>query len=229
MLQFHEEEEMYISRITLKEDARQTNKFWDIFNNEYSLHQAVWDLFGDKPDRERDFLYRMESLGKYPVVYTVSKRRPEDRHDLWNIESKDYDPKVKKDMRLGFALRVNPTRKRDGKRHDVVMDRKHKIRLENDNGKKESKSLAELVTEACLIWLKERSEKKGFQVLMTRAEGYRQSQFLKKKGGMFVRYSTVDFSGMLQVLDEHVFRNVLFEGLGPGKGFGCGLMLVRKS
>ena len=119
---------MFISKMILSRDSRRKDKFWQIFDNEYALHQAVWDLFGDRPDRERDFLYRLETIGKWPVVYAVSERRPADSSELWDIETKEYSPKVKADMRLGFTVRVNPTRKRDGKRHDVVMDWKYKIR-----------------------------------------------------------------------------------------------------
>lgn len=219
---------MFISKMVLSQDSPRKNKFWQMFDNEYALHQSVWDLFGDRPDRERDFLYRMETIGKWPVAYAVSERRPVDSHELWDIETKDYDPKVKADTRLGFTLRINPTRKRDGKRHDVVMDAKHKTRL--DGAMKDNKKpLAEIVTETCVDWLKERGEKNGFDILSARADGYRQSRFVKRKGGLPIRYSTVDFTGVLQVRDERIFKDVLFEGLGPEKGFGCGLMLVRRA
>ncbi|MBI3617669.1 MAG: type I-E CRISPR-associated protein Cas6/Cse3/CasE [Candidatus Omnitrophica bacterium] len=218
---------MFISKMILSGGSRRKDKFWQIFDNEYALHQAVWDLFGDRPDRERDFLYRLETIGKWPVVYAVSERRPADSSELWDMETKEYDPKVKADVRLGFTVRVNPTRKRDGKRHDVVMDWKYKSRS-GDAGEEKKRLLAELVAETCTNWLKERGENNGFETLSLRADGYRQNRFIKKKSGLPVRYSTVDFTGTLKVRDEQRFKKMLFEGLGPEKGFGCGLMLVRR-
>jgi CRISPR system Cascade subunit CasE len=218
---------MFISKMMLSKDSSRKSKFWQIFDNEYALHQSVWDLFGDNPDRERDFLYRMETIGKWPVVYAISNRRPLDFRELWDMEIKDYDPKIKADMRLGFTVRVNPTRKRDGKRHDVVMDAKYRGRS-GESGKEDKKPLAQIVTETCVEWLKDRGEKNGFDILSARADGYRQSQFVKRKEGLRIRYSTVDFTGVLRVRDEKIFKSVLLEGLGPEKGFGCGLMLVRK-
>ena len=218
---------MFINRIMLKKDSHRNNKFWQMVNDEYTLHQAVWDLFGDNPDRKRDFIYRLETIGKLSIVYAVSQRRPVDSNGIWDVEVKDYDPKIKSGMRLGFTVRVNPTRKREGKRHDVVMDLKYKNRLEDSEERKKA-SLAELVTETCVDWLKERSKKSGFDILSVRVDGYRQSRFFKKKDGSSIHYSTVDFTGALQVKDEQPFKNTLFDGLGPEKGFGCGLMLVRK-
>ena len=44
-----------------------------------------------------------------------------------------------------------------------------------------------------------------------------------------IRYSTVDFQGLLQITDPQRFKAMLFKGLGPSKAFGCGLMLVRRA
>jgi CRISPR system Cascade subunit CasE len=42
-----------------------------------------------------------------------------------------------------------------------------------------------------------------------------------------VRLSTLDFDGLLTVADPGRFGELLFSGLGPAKGFGCGLMLIK--
>lgn len=41
-------------------------------------------------------------------------------------------------------------------------------------------------------------------------------------------FSSVDFTGELQVTDVEKFRQVLFNGIGRAKAFGCGLLLVRR-
>ena len=42
-----------------------------------------------------------------------------------------------------------------------------------------------------------------------------------------LRFSTVDFSGSLPVVDPAALRTALFSGVGHAKAFGCGLFLIR--
>ncbi|OAI10238.1 type I-E CRISPR-associated protein Cas6/Cse3/CasE [Methylomonas methanica] len=41
-------------------------------------------------------------------------------------------------------------------------------------------------------------------------------------------FSSVDFTGELQITDPDKFRQTLFGGLGRAKAFGCGLLMVRR-
>jgi len=52
---------------------------------------------------------------------------------------------------------------------------------------------------------------------------------LTKPNGTRVRLGTCDFAGTLTVTDEVVFRDTLRQGLGPAKGFGCGLLLCERA
>lgn len=212
---------MIISKIVFNESAA----FKEIFNGGYALHQAVWDLFSDNPDRRRDFLYRLEYVGRMPFVYTVSNRTPKDPKGLWYIEAKEYSPKVEQGMKFGFSVRVNPTVKREGKRHDVVMDAKYKARLSDSNGEV---SIQELIADSCGKWLEKREQENGFKILQFRPDGYQQIRFNKSKHTTLVQYSTVDITGTLEVVNQKLFVDMLLNGLGPEKGFGCGLMLVKK-
>jgi CRISPR system Cascade subunit CasE len=226
---------MFFSRIALRPNAGATPAFWSVFRGPYSLHQAVWLLFGDSADRERDFLYHVtEHAGANlneqsgPTIYALSLRPPSDPTNLWHIETKAFDPHLQAGMRLGFLLRVNPVRTRDGKRHDVVMEEKHRLRtlgLARDKWPIE----AELVQESSEKWLQDRAEKSGFQLQAVRADGYRQHEFTKAHSGQPVRFSTVDFTGLLEVTASATFREALVRGFGPAKGFGCGLMLLQRA
>ena len=55
------------------------------------------------------------------------------------------------------------------------------------------------------------------------------SQHRGKRGEL--RFSTVDFSGSLRVVDPAALRTALFSGVGHAKAhaqaFGCGLLLIR--
>ncbi len=219
---------MFFSRINLSKDAAGSSRYWSTFRSAYSLHQAIWELFADHPDRERDFLYHVKEEAKLPEVFTLSARPAEDKSGLWQVESKEFAPMLSEGIRLGFLLRANPVRTREGKRHDVVMEEKKRLQAQGiprDQWPLE----AELVQESGEKWLKDRSEKAGFRLLMVRADGYRQHEFSKAKGGHPVRFSTIDFNGVLEVSDPCLFfQDALCKGLGPAKGLGCGMMLVRR-
>ena len=58
--------------------------------------------------------------------------------------------------------------------------------------------------------------------------GYRRHRHYKARGKRLIEYSTLDFAGILEVTDPERFQNTLFNGIGPAKGFGCGLLLVRR-
>jgi CRISPR system Cascade subunit CasE len=219
---------MFFSRISLREDAPSSRRFWSAFRSPYSVHKAIWNLFGDRPDRERDFLYHVEETSGPPVVYALSARQPENSDELWSVEAIDFAPKLQGGMRLGFLLRANPVRTREGKRHDVIMEEKHRLKARGVP-RAEWPLDAELAEEAGAAWLRARSEKAGFRVHAVRADGYRQHDFLKQGDSRRVRFSTVDFTGLLEVLDPTCFfGEALCRGIGHAKGFGCGLLLIRR-
>ncbi|MDW7711429.1 MAG: type I-E CRISPR-associated protein Cas6/Cse3/CasE [Deferrisomatales bacterium] len=227
---------MFFSRITVRPDAGRAGAFWSAFRSSYSLHKAVWGLFGDHPDRERDFLYQVTEGAGPPVVYALSARPLAEGSELWQAESKPFAPRLCAGMLLGFQLRANPvvTRRpetpdpnpKKRKRHDVVMEAKYRLKTKGV-ARGEWPTEAELVQEASGRWLGERAEKGGFRVESVRADSYRQHEFWKK-GGSPVRLSTVDFAGVLEVVDPIRFVEQLRDGIGPAKGFGCGLMLIRR-
>jgi len=199
--------------------------------NGYHAHQLVWHMFADNSERLRDFIYRYEAGNGSPIFYTVSEREPAGDAKIWNVHTKEYKPKLRPGQLLGFTVRANPIRAKredDGKqkRHDVIMEEKLKL-------KKEAKDchLPDIIQKNGLQWLEERAGSQGFSVLPenVRVDGYQQHKLFKRKGNHPISLSTVDFNGILTVTDPGVFiEKCLFKGIGPAKGFGCGLMLVRR-
>lgn len=82
-------------------------------------------------------------------------------------------------------------------------------------------------------WFVNKGEKNGFELvrdekmnyLKFQAESYRWHSLTKK--GKSAGFSSVDFDGVLKVTEPDSFMKTLFNGIGPAKSFGCGLMLVR--
>lgn len=226
---------MYMSRIRLQPDASENKDFWKSLGNTYQTHRLLWSLFADGPERSRDFLYRQEKSENLPTFYCVAERIPEDMNGVWQIEHKLYEPVLHVDQRLSFSLCANPIRtKRDDKkkqhRHDVVMNAKNQLKQEGVP-RGEWPSEAEIVQEQGFEWLARKGEQYGFMVREheVRADGYRQERFYKAKGKHQVNISTIDFTGLLTVTDPERFKDGLYGGIGPAKGFGCGLMMVRRA
>jgi len=219
---------MYISRIQLRPNRASVPALVRLGGDEgYRVHQQLWRLFQGK--KQRDFLYRRENLSPLPAFITVSDREPSDPEGLWALDIKDYSPKLTAGTRLGFALTANPvvTRKDDtgrSHRHDVVMDAKQRRQATA-----QSEAKTDAVRDAGLSWLSRKAESNGFAFEPTAVlvDGYRQHRLAKAGAGQ-IRFSTLDFSGVLTVTDADRFVQSLYKGIGPAKAFGCGLLLVRR-
>jgi CRISPR system Cascade subunit CasE len=224
---------MFFSRATLRPDAVHRDQYWRLTDNGYLGHQLAWALFSDQYERERDFIYRWETDGPTPLLYTVSQRKPVDREGLFQIKTKPYEPSLNVGQPLAFSLRANAVVKRRDENdrqqvHDVVMDLKHQLR-ESDEWDDGDVSQAELVQRAGVAWLESRAEQYGFHLAdgMVRAESYRKHQFKKPRNRRKVTFVTIDFQGRFEVADVERFRRALYEGVGPTKAYGCGLLMVR--
>jgi len=224
----------YFSRITLDASDYHANRMMrTISENSYREHQALWKLFPNSPDANRDFIYRVEQRDLRRVYYMVSQREPA-HEQSWMVESKPYKPSISKGQMLAFSLRINPvvTRKDESgrhQRHDVVMDAKQQSgyqKLPTD----ERPPMSKLIQEAGAKWLRDRCEKHGFTFSddSITIESYDQHQSYKQGNRRPIRYSTMDMAGVLRVEDVECFYEVLKNGIGPAKAFGCGLMLVRR-
>ncbi len=220
---------MFLSRISLPVSGADSAAVWPLFENPYRFHQEVWSLFADGPGRRRDFLYRLDREGEEPRVYCLSERAPRTDHRVFRVESKRFAPVLAAGERLRFALRANPVVSRAGARHDVVMDAKQELRRRGVP-QSERPSLSALAQERGAAWLAARAPKYGFAVepAAVRVDRYEVVD-LTKTGGMRVRLATCDFAGTLTVADPEVFARSLRQGIGPAKGFGCGLLLCRRA
>jgi CRISPR system Cascade subunit CasE len=241
---------MYFSLITPTSGAeREAAMQWA--KSPYGDHQWLWRFLAAEPGTARDFLFRRrDGENNIPGFYVVSVRKPQSFSYAWQVQSRDYDPQLQEGQRLAFELRANPvvTHTVNGKsrRDDVVMQEKKRLLAERGllrwadwPDEDESKPvLYELVQAKCLDWLEQRAEQAGFRVLTrelydedavrivkaVRADGYGQHRAERKN----IRFSTVDFTGELEISNAMAFRKTLLGGMGHAKGFGCGLMLVRR-
>jgi len=192
------------------------------------MHRAVWDLFADGPDRRRDFLYRLDWEKGRPILWTLSDRPPRPVPDLWAAETKELRPVLRSGESLRFTLRANPIVTRNGDRHDVVMEGKKRLQAAG-LPRSEWPTQAQLAQEAGAAWLVRHAEGRGFCVQPERVivDSYEVHSFAKPRAGT-IRFATCDFHGLLEITDGAAFIDTLRYGLGPAKGFGCGLFLLRR-
>ena len=209
--------------------------FWHIPPEGYEVHRQVWHFFADGPDRRRDFLYRSENDRGRPSFFVVSKRAPHDDLDIWTIKAKPYHPRIASGDRLAFSTRVNPVRTKknaNGKghhRHDVVMEAKNRLKARGIP-RQEWPLITEIVQREGEAWLESRVERNGFSLEpnQIRVDGYQQHTFHKKRGKHEIHLSSFDITGRLTVTDKDRFIQTLYQGIGPAKGFGFGLLMVRR-
>lgn len=189
-----------------------------------SGHGLVWNLFADDTGTRRDFLYREVEAGRFVIV---SAREPRGEPAIWTIRSRPYAPRLATGQRYGFALRANPTvavvqpGRARGHRADVMMHAKHR---------KGGTSLTREEREkAALDWLYARAGRLGVAFDADRCATRRQDQLkLARPGGARPAAVTlVDYEGVLTIVEPDRLAAALTAGIGHGKAFGLGLLLLR--
>jgi len=219
----------YFSRAVLRPDIwrqpwmRQAAAKGDMYRD----HAAIWRLFPGADGVNRDFLFRRyDEPGADPFCYVVSRRKPQGIPGVLEVETKPYDPHFGVGERLRFSLRANPTVSRGpagspSKRHDVLMDAKKRATAAGTN-------VTNAIAAAGTAWFTDRAERMGIGLEAdVMHDGYHQHR-VARNGKSFLSFSTLDYEGWASVVDGDQLRQVLFEGMGHSKGFGCGLLLVRR-
>jgi CRISPR system Cascade subunit CasE len=160
-----------------------------------------------------------------PVV-TRKAEREEEKKEAW----------LEKRKALGLKTE-DPTKRI---RHDVVMEAKRNMDWKHTpHGQRPT--LAKLAYDAGSRWLEGKAAKFGFEIETTRIEdGYFEDPIVmsslrvdgysswRQRYGKKIELSILDFEGKLVVTDPAKFNKALYEGIGPAKSFGCGLLLVRR-
>lgn len=215
---------MHFSVIT-PTPGREREAMHQLLKGAYHEHQWVWQFFPSPPGTPRDHIFRRADQGQAMRFYVVSARSPVAFSEAWVVQSRAYGPQLEAGDVLEFELRANPViTRRVGdrqQRHDVVMDAKmHPLANSGDADG------YTLVRTACTQWLSRQGSRHGFQLddASLSVEGYTQHAAKRDE----LRFSTVDYRGMLTVREPDAFVRMLCTGLGHAKAFGCGLMLVRR-
>lgn len=193
-------------------------------------HHLIWSLFADRKDRKRDFLWTATGPGAF---ITLSARPPDDRHDLFRIESSEpFVPAIAAGDRLCFRLHANPVvsepRQRKPYRmckHDIVTNA---LRAHPETER--HRRFDETVRTRGFSWIEAQGRTKGFDVepAEVRIHGYRRHEIERRgRGKNNPRYATLDFEGVLTVTNRSRLLRAIAAGFGSSRTWGCGLMLVE--
>ena len=170
----------------------------------YAWHRLLWEAFRADGVRARDFLFRVDDLGRMMRVYLLSSRPP--RIPSWGVwEWKEIPARFLQYDRYRFQLKANPTmrRRRDGRRLGLFRE--------------------DLLRE----WIRRKAAAGGFAIM----EEYLiigapiEARFYR--GGRAGKHIAVEFRGILTVKDRSRFAETFRRGIGSAKAFGYGLLMLE--
>lgn len=205
---------LHLSRLILNPYSRQVASE---ITNAYEMHRTIMQAFPYEQDGGPGrVLFRVDAdQFAVPMILVQSEKKPD-----WSfLSTKDYlaklednpavkicDPRFRKGQRLHFLLRANPTIR---KKFEVEGSGK-RIGLYKEAEQAE--------------WLQKKAKAGGFDPIAFSIIS-RGKQISRRDGKQNVHLS-VDFTGILEVIDPELFLETIKTGIGSGKGYGFGLLSV---
>lgn len=241
----------HLSRIRLNPLRNETRK---MLASPQVMHAAVLGGIPDQPLAERT-LWRLDADNpRRPMLFVLTRTKPDWTHLVENAgwpdadgehaAVRDYTPllgQLARGRRFAFRLTANPTENTFTPRSPTAIQAARSAR-----GDRRAHRLPVKRPEDQLRWFLDRTERWGFGVpdafttdpiLVLGAEPgppppdvritRRQRLSFSKNGGRHsLTIHTATFEGILEVSDPRVLAEKLIGGIGPAKGYGCGLLTL---
>jgi CRISPR system Cascade subunit CasE len=205
---------MYLSKIELN----LKNKMVRLdLSNCIQMHKRIMSVFEHIEENEArkkmKILYRIiQNNNKNPEILIQSKIKPDLKYlketdYLTRFETKNIDKienSINEGTVLGFNIFSSPVKQNSGKRFFL----------------KEEEEQNE--------WLKRKMLENGAKVIsIINEKGEKVNGY--KKGQYKITNIGVRFRGILKVIDKEKFLNSYKNGLGPGKSYGLGMILLYRT
>jgi CRISPR system Cascade subunit CasE len=206
---------MFLSRVEIP---------WEYTRNPYNLHRQLWKLFPGEEKETRSnseelrqgFLFRIEEnpTGRPARLLVQSRRAPEPASGVVLVGTREISPQPVAGQRLAFLLTANPVK--------TITDTQRDAKP----GKKSEKCRVPLIKEEDQHdWIERKLADAG-EIEAVNVLPHAPIYFRKgNRGGKLI---SVTFEGVLRVSKPSRITELLDNGIGHAKAFGCGLLLVRR-
>lgn len=196
-------------------------------------HHLIWSLFGDM-NGDRPFLYRQTGPGLSKPVLIYSRIPVSDAHGLWDIETKEFSllDELAAGDEVVWSIRVNATFKHGNKRHDIVARaRREAGEKAREVGDARIPSVDELAAIVVPDWLKPRLAAAGLETgaMSLVSHGTQRFSHGLRDQHRQITMTASDLRGNAKVIDPEALRAAAEKGIGPGKAYGCGMLLMRRA
>lgn len=187
--------------------------------NPYEIHRALWGLFPEHADAERDFLFRVERSGQQSAeVLMQSLREPTVMagREARLLVCKPYPLPLKAGQRLRFMLLANPVK--------TINDEAGRLNAEGEIKKCRVPLISDEDRQSWLV-----RKLSGLAEIDTVVVEKRPPlNFRKAREKRVGKIQPVSFQGLLSVVDPEELKNTILSGIGPAKAFGCGLLSLAR-
>lgn len=198
--------EMSLSELSVRTALRDAQK----------MHRLVAGLYR-LSRQEAELVYRVQVQGQRVALYMYAGL-PIDRSKIlpWMLlagerELSDWLSAMQEGQVWGFDLLTMPFKKvPDGENRN---SRRRVLRTQEER----------------LVWLNRKAEQNGFAILEAQeSAGEKESAVHPAEKGGKLYLDSYRYSGTLQITNEEQFKQALRHGIGPGKAYGLGMLLLKK-
>lgn len=204
---------MYLTKIDLVLQQRGIHR---ALGDCQQLHQMIMGLF-ESDRKSAGVLYRVREDHHTAAIYLYSTR-PVDRERL--LEGMRFSGQRDLTAWLG-TLRAGQVW-----RFDLLASPSKKVG--QDGSKNSRRRILRTLGERC-AWLERKGEQNGFRLLdCQELEG---GQLIGRHGqerGGIMYLDRYHYQGALQITDEKQFQRAVQDGIGPGKSYGLGMLLLSQ-
>lgn len=216
---------MHLTRFEINTGRRGAR---DLLASPQKMHAAVLQAFPPATPVTAGtgrVLWRVDQHQHRAALYIVSPHRPDLTHLVeaagWPAtagwDSRDYTPlldRLRPGDQWAFRLTANPVSSRPKTAESARSQRFGHVTFAQQTG-----------------WLLDRATRHGFTVPTGQHDepdvavnGRRTLRFTRQN--QTVTLATATFEGRLDISDPDLIRTALTHGIGPGKGYGCGLLTL---
>lgn len=178
------------------------------------MHQLVTGLF-DAARQDANILYRTnfvaDQLHLYLYASTPVTAAAEERYRVMQRDLTPWLEQLQPGQYLKFDLIASPSKK-------ISVD-----------GQKNSRRRILREPAERQAWLERKAAQSGFSIcqVMEQEQIHVSGKHHAEKGGTMY-HDAYHYQGVLQITDAEIFRNALQSGIGSGKAYGFGMMMVKK-